>query len=268
MKKKVLFIFIMSMFNNLNSQVFFYKLDKNNSKVLNIKELSEWVSTESLFTEFKAVGLPFEEENYLPEITLQVENFIQTKTYKQKMVKEEQKREIDLKTGKYRNTELKEIESINLIKKERLIKVELSSWIDTSVYSCSSYYPYSSSVNKGVLFNQSKSCYVDNEQSIYYTLDGVLIDKKINNKTYTKIYERQSVGTKSTSFRATYSCPSGWIASTNSNGRCYTNAVPKNTDGSCPRGYQVTNNNRCANYIPMVYSCPRGYRLSGTRCYD
>jgi hypothetical protein len=80
---------------NVTASTYIIKLDDKHNDFIVAQELRNWQETSSIFTAWLDIEAAYDFTGYLPPISNQENNFIQTDSYKQNQTQTEQKREFD-----------------------------------------------------------------------------------------------------------------------------------------------------------------------------
>jgi len=154
---------------------------------------------------FTPTGSPTNIGTWLPAISNQTSDFVQSRTYDQNFVSETPVYERNTFTGETRLKETRTSTELRTLNEYRTIDVAqtasggadgYSSWYNTGSPSCFFWSPSTSTVNSGQTFTQTSNCSVPQRRDIFYLTDGSLIDSNFQTQTGSVTQTRTSVGTK------------------------------------------------------------------------
>lgn len=156
-----------------------------------------WVSFDSVFTDWIDKYAAHSPTAWLPEPSTQTANFTQSRNYKQPQERYEQQREIATVTGEIRTTGEPILRAQDDDRSEnRSVVVGWSEWTNEGIgYNCSAWSPLSDSVSRGQEFTQTRNCSQNQARNRNYTANSLLISSKKETKTIIASQTQVAIGT-------------------------------------------------------------------------
>lgn len=146
---------------------------------------SGWVSTDSSFTPWTDVEDGFDYGLWNPEITNQLSNFTQSRSYSQNQIQYEQNREINTFTNEYRDVnDPIEHNRVTTKSENRTITVEVSSFTNNGTpYGCDNWTPSYSGYETNTVVAQTRNCSQDRTATVLYKHIDTLLTQKTTDDT-------------------------------------------------------------------------------------
>ena len=203
--KKLLILCPFLLISSVESATYLVKIkDVTKTNIIKTEEYRNWNSSSSTFTEWLNFNAAYNMSLYNPKIVDQVEDFIQTQTFKQDQQQFEQKREYDTVKKVYKNIgDPIETQQTLSLENTKEVTVIANDWLSVGVpKDCATWNPDISSVVYGDEFTQSRQCSQDKNRTIEYYIDASLDSTLLFDQTFLLIENQQAFGSNTST---------GWI---------------------------------------------------------
>ena len=215
--KKLLILCPFLLISSVESATYLVKIkDVTKTNIIKTEEYRNWNSSSSTFTEWLNFNAAYNMSLYNPKIVDQVEDFIQTQTFKQDQQQFEQKREYDTVKKVYKNIgDPIETQQTLSLENTKEVTVIANDWLSVGVpKDCATWNPDVYSVVYGEEFTQSRQCSQDKNRTIEYYIDLSLDSTLLFDQTFLLIENKQAFGSNaSTGWTPHTSTYSEWINS-------------------------------------------------------
>jgi hypothetical protein len=204
MKKTIVAIMLLNI--NINAETYYLVINDKNKGVqkYSVEKISIWENSTSTFTEWINLNVAYEFSLYIPEISIQTNDFIQQQTNKQDQHLFEQPRIFEEATNSYKNSG-EPIEHTQTINKtnNRTVNVVAEDWSSVGgIINCQDWSPLENSILFGEEFSQSRQCEQDETRDIEYYIESTLENTLTFNQTSLVVENQQAFGSNS---------DTGWI---------------------------------------------------------